>query len=103
MTLLRSYRADDWPRWFAAAGIEPLPARGPVFDSSIAMVAHAERSGAVALAPPAMFAHELAARRLVQPFPATVDAGRYYLTRLKSRRAGPALAAFAAWCDEGAS
>ena len=99
VTLLRSYRADDWPRWFAAAGAEPVRARGPVFDSSVAMVAHAERSGAVALAPPAMFVHELAARRLVQPFGVTVDAGRYYLTRLKSRPASAALSTFATWCE----
>lgn len=33
-TLLRSYRADEWPRWLQAAGLACPPLRGPVFDSS---------------------------------------------------------------------
>jgi LysR family transcriptional regulator of beta-lactamase len=96
--LLRSYRADEWPRWFAEAGVEAPTARGVVFDSSIAMVAAAERSYGVALAPPAMFAAELARRRLAQPFPIRVSAGAYYLTRPRSRALSEAGAAFLAWC-----
>src|SRR5690606_2023469 len=37
-TLLRSYRADEWPGWFEAAGAAAPPVLGPVFDSSVLMV-----------------------------------------------------------------
>ena len=41
--LLRSYRADEWALWFAAAGV-PVPVlRGPMFDSSALMAAAAAR------------------------------------------------------------
>jgi LysR family transcriptional regulator of beta-lactamase len=96
-TLLRSYRADEWPRWFEKAGL-PAPAlRGPVFDSSILMAAAAEAGLGVALAPPAMFADALVAERLVQPFPIEIETGSYWLTRLISRQETPAMRAFAAW------
>jgi len=51
----------------------------------------------VALAPPAMFTRELAAEILVQPFAATIDAGRYWLTRLISRPESDAMARFRGW------
>lgn len=96
-TLLRSYRANEWTGWFAAAGVPALPARGAMFDSSAVMVAAASAGLGVALAPPAMFMHELATERLVPPFPVTVDAGRYWLTHLLSRKPDPAMQAFRAW------
>lgn len=96
-TLLRSYRADEWPRWFAAAGATAPPLRGPVFDSSALMAAAAIAGHGIALAPPAMFARDLAAERLVQPFPVTLDAGRYWLTRLMSRRESAAMRGFREW------
>ncbi len=96
-TLLRSYRAADWPDWFAAAGLPPPPVRGPVFDSSWVMVEAALQGFGVALAPPMMFARDLAQGRLVQPFETQVGAGRYWLTWLKSRAPSPALRAFQAW------
>jgi LysR family transcriptional regulator of beta-lactamase len=101
--LLRSYRADEWPRWFAEAGIEALAARGAVFDSSIAMALAAERGLGVALAPPGMFAFEIARRRLVQPFALAVTAGAYYLTRPRTRPLSEAAAQFAAWCAAAAA
>ena len=36
-TLLRSYRPDEWPSWFLAAGVPPPAIHGPVFDSSPTM------------------------------------------------------------------
>jgi LysR family transcriptional regulator of beta-lactamase len=102
--LLRSYRADEWPRWFAEAGVvKAPPARGAVFDSSIAMALAAERGLGVALAPPGMFAFEIARRRLVQPFAVSLTAGAYYLTRPRSRPLSEAGAAFAAWCQAAAA
>jgi LysR family transcriptional regulator of beta-lactamase len=95
--LLRSYRADEWPRWFAAAGLAAPGLRGPVFDSSTLMVAAAEAGLGVALAPPAMFQDALFAERLVQPFAVTIDTGSYWLTRLNSRPETPAMGAFSVW------
>jgi LysR family transcriptional regulator of beta-lactamase len=96
-TLLRSYRAADWPDWFAAAGLSPPAIRGPVFDSSWVMVEAAIQGVGVALAPPMMFERDLLQGRLVRPFDLSVSAGRYWLTWLKSRQPTPALRAFREW------
>lgn len=96
-TLLRSYRAADWPDWFAAAGLSPPPIRGPVFDSSWVMVEAALQGAGVALAPPMMFERHLQEGRLIRPFETQVSAGRYWLTWLKSRAPTPALHAFQTW------
>lgn len=95
--LLRSYRSDEWPRWFEQAGVASPPLRGPVFDSSALMVAAAVNGLGVALAPPTMFARELAAERLVQPFDIMIDVGRYWLTRLMTRKESEAMRAFRQW------
>ena len=96
-TLMRSYRPDEWARWFAAAGA-PLPwLRGPVFDSSITLAAAAAQGAGVALLPPALFAEDLRRERLVQPFAQSVTTGSYWLTRLKSRPVSTALSEFQAW------
>ncbi len=100
LMLLRTYRADDWARWFAAAGAEPTGVRGPVFDSSWVMVQAALRGAGVALAPAAMFENELTAGRLARPFGAEVDLGAYWLTRLKSKAETRAMAAFRGWLSE---
>lgn len=96
-TLLRSYRADEWPRWFEAAGMACPPLHGPVFDSSALMVTAAIAGLGVALAPPSMFAHDLRMERLVQPFAAEISTGRYWLTRLISRNENAAMRSFSAW------
>lgn len=96
-TLLRSYRSDEWPRWFDAADVAPPVLRGPVFDSSVTMAAAAERGVGVALLPQAMFADLLREERLVQPFDTAVSLGRYWLTRLKSRPMGTGMREFRDW------
>jgi LysR family transcriptional regulator of beta-lactamase len=96
MTLLRSYRPQDWPTWLNAAGVTAV-ARGPLFDSSWVMVQAAIQGDGVALAPPAMFARELAEGRLVQPFALEVDVGAYWLTRLITKTPTPAMLAFREW------
>jgi LysR family transcriptional regulator of beta-lactamase len=96
-TLLRSYRADEWPRWFALADASCPPLHGPMFDSAVLIVAAAAAGHGVALAPPAMFARELTTEALVRPFPVMLTAGGYWLTRLKSRRETDAMRAFADW------
>jgi LysR family transcriptional regulator, regulator of gene expression of beta-lactamase len=91
-TLLRSYRADEWPLWFEAAGLEPPPLTGPVFDSAALMVEAALAGHGVALAPAILFGD-----RAARPFATEVELGGYWLTRLKSRRPTAAMAAFEAW------
>jgi LysR family transcriptional regulator, regulator of gene expression of beta-lactamase len=98
-TLLRSYRADEWPQWFAAAGVPenmPLP-KSIVFDSSLTMMEAALQGAGIALAPPLMFSGHLRAEVIRQPFDVAVTMGSYWLTRLQSRPETPAMAAFRDW------
>lgn len=96
-TLLRSYRGDEWPRWFAEVDCSSPPLTGPIFDSSLAIASIAMDGGGVALLPVAMFARLIAERRLVQPFAAQVSAGSYYLTWPADRQATPEMADFMRW------
>ena len=96
-TLLRSYRADEWTRWFAAARATTPLLHGPIFDSSITMAEAAAQGAGVALLPPALFGEALRSERLVQPFDLGVTLGGYWLTRLKSRPQTDAMRTFAQW------
>ena len=101
-TLLRSYRVDEWPAWFEAAGAAtPATLTGPVFDSAALMVEAAIAGHGVALAPAAMFERELIQGRLVRPFAVEAGGGGYWLTRLKSRTPTAAMAAFERWIAAG--
>ncbi|WP_102961255.1 LysR family transcriptional regulator [Mangrovicella endophytica] len=104
-TLLRSYRSEEWPEWFRAAGIAtaPPPGGGIVFDSSLAMVEAALQGAGVALAPPLMFARQIASGQLHQPFAIYAGTGRYWLTRLQTKGLTPAMRAFHNWLLEAAS
>lgn len=86
LPLLRSYREDEWPRWCEAAGVRGVEARGTVFDSSLALAGAAAAGAGVALVPLAMFERDLREGRLLQPFDIGIELGRYWLTRLRSRR-----------------
>jgi LysR family transcriptional regulator of beta-lactamase len=98
-SLLRSYRMDEWGRWFAAAGAEATPniASAIVFDSSLAMMEAAVQGAGVALAPPLMFSRQLRVGSIGRPFRASISLGSYWLTRLKSRKPTAAMKAFAEW------
>ena len=95
--LLRSYRMDEWKLWFKAAGLGAPNLRGWMFDSSLTLVEAAAREVGVALVPVAMFSHDIATGRIVQPFDIAVRTGSYWLTRLKSREETPAMTAFREW------
>jgi LysR family transcriptional regulator of beta-lactamase len=95
--LLRSYRIDEWPRWFDAAGVPCPPIKGVVFDSSLAMAEAAAQGAGVALLPTKMFQRELLQGRLERPFGIAIDAGSYWLTCLKSKRQTDAMQAFRNW------
>ncbi|WP_035691079.1 transcriptional regulator GcvA [Azospirillum halopraeferens] len=93
-----SHWADDWPRWFAAAGLPPPTAKGLSFGS-YAMALQAAIDG-VGVAPGAepYIADDLAAGRLVIPVPQAVPMGRsWYLVYRPSRRESPGFAGFRAW------
>jgi LysR family transcriptional regulator of beta-lactamase len=51
----------------------------------------------VALAPPLMFARQLAAEAICQPFAIEITTGSYWLTRLQSRHETAAMFAFKDW------
>jgi LysR family transcriptional regulator of beta-lactamase len=95
--LLRSYRADEWERWFAAVGLPAPQARGPVFDSSAAIAEAAVAAYGVALLPVQMFTRELEERQLVQPFANQITLGAYWLTSLKSKPLTQGVVAFRDW------
>lgn len=97
LPLLRSYRPDDWPAWFASAGQACPTIRGPVFDSSRLMAEAAMQGAGVALVPVAMFERELAEGRLVRPLACEVMTGSYWLVRQRSRPLTPAMRAFRDW------
>ncbi len=100
LTLLRSYRADEWPRWFAAAGLAEQQALGPVFDSALGLAMAAAAGGGVALLPVALFGADIAAGRLALLSATSVDVGGYWLTRLRSRSETPAMASFRLWLQD---
>jgi len=95
--LLRSYRVDEWTRWFTAVGIDCPAIRGPIFDSSVTMAYAAAQGAGVALLPACMFTRELDETRLVRPFPDEVAAGQYWLTSLKSKEKTTGMRLFRDW------
>ena len=98
--LLRSYRQDEWPRWFATAGLQSPVLKGMVFNSSITIASAAARGFGVALLPAALFQDEIRQRRLVRPFKIEVALGDYWITSLHSRRPSPAMLSFKNWMLE---
>jgi LysR family transcriptional regulator of beta-lactamase len=95
--LLRSYRAEEWPLWFAVAHAPCPMIQGPIFDSSVAMAEAAARGVGIGLVPVAMFRRELETGRLARPFAAEVAAGSYWLTWLKSKELTLGMRAFRDW------
>ena len=101
--LLRSYRSDEWAIWFAAAGHACPVLRGTVFDSSLTMAEAAAQGAGVALLPARMFTRELQQGRLIRPFEVEISSGSYWLTRLKSKQATPAMQVFQEWLHQAAT
>jgi len=99
VTLLRSYRPDEWQRWFEAAGIgrPGLLSNSIVFDTSLAMMEAVLQGHGAGLAPPSMFERLLVSGAVSQPFRTSVSMGSYWLTRLHSRPVTPAMSAFKTW------
>jgi LysR family transcriptional regulator of beta-lactamase len=98
--LLRSYRPNEWQLWFDAAGVAMPSIHGPIFDASPTLASAAASGAGVALLPARLFEQDLASGRLAQPFSLSVETGRYWLTRLKSRPETPAMAALRQWLQQ---
>lgn len=98
-TLLHDERPEDWRLWLELAGengVDPVP--GPDFsDSALALQAAAAGQG-VALARSVLVARDLAAGRLIKPFPmAAKSASAYYLVAPEERLAVPSVRRFRDW------
>jgi LysR family transcriptional regulator of beta-lactamase len=97
LPLLRSYRADEWPRWFDAAGLTTPRLSGPVFDSALAMAVASAAGAGAALLPLPIFGGGKTVAGLLPLSSISVDVGSYWLTRARSRPETPAMAAFRSW------
>ena len=96
-TLLRSYRAAEWERWFDGLGLPCPPLRGPMLDSSVSLADMASQGNGVALLPRRLFKAWERSGRLVAPFEHAVDGGAYWLTRPKSRPETAGMRSFRHW------
>lgn len=97
LPLLRSYRADEWPRWFAAAGRSCPALHGPMFDSALSLAMAAAAGIGVALLPALIFGGGRTVPGLLPLSSVSVDVGSYWLTRARSRPETGAMAAFRNW------
>jgi LysR family transcriptional regulator of beta-lactamase len=103
LPLLRSYRADEWQRWFAAAGLPCPVLQGPVFDSGLTMAMAAAAGAGAALLPAAIFGGGRTVPGLLPLSNVSIDCGSYWLTRARSRPETAAITAFERWLTSQAS
>lgn len=69
----------NWERWFAAAGVADARSRGPTLSHGSLTIEAALRGEGVALGRSVLVAEDIAAERLVEPFPEIrLQAGRGY-------------------------
>jgi DNA-binding transcriptional LysR family regulator len=99
-TLLQvAHAPEDWPLWLGAAEVSlPSGSFGPRFDNyAMALQAAVDGLGvAIGLRP--YVEDDIAAGRLVAPFPLAVPKGRaWYLVYQPFRKDDPALTAFRTW------
>jgi LysR family glycine cleavage system transcriptional activator len=98
---LRVGSEAEWNAWFCAAGLADSPPNGSIRimgDTQVLEVAAAMANGTAAIGSPVMFAADIAAGRLVQPFEIYIgDEGGYWLAYPADRRRTRKIAAFRAW------
>ena len=97
--LLHDLSRNDWPLWFAAAGVEPVDvSRGPQFDQASMVIDAAVEGQGVALARRVLAARDLIAGRLVRPFDITLPAPYgYYIACPRSSADRTKVALFRDW------
>jgi LysR family glycine cleavage system transcriptional activator len=98
-TLLRvAHAADDWARWFKAAGLAKARARGPEFEYYGQAIQAAADGVGIAMGIRPYVDDDLKAGRLVAPFDLSVSKGEHwYLIYRAGRKDEPAFQAFRAW------
>ena len=86
----RAHAADEWPRWFKAAGLSKIRAKGPEFEYyGQALQAAADGVG-VAMGISPYVDDDLKAGRLVAPFAQSVSKGKHwYLIYREARKDEP--------------
>jgi LysR family glycine cleavage system transcriptional activator len=93
----------EWLAWFAEAGVAVAAPTAPAApriaaDNQVLEVAAALAGGSIAIGSPVMFAQDIAAGRLVQPFGIYIGlSGGYWLVYPKDRRGARKIAAFREW------
>ena len=94
-----------WDVWLKAAGVGDIDSsRGPHFSHAVLALEAAIESVGVIATMPALAAEELAAGRLITPFPLRVPlASAYYLVCEENTSTRPAVAAFRTWLLEEAA
>lgn len=91
---------NEWQVWFDGAGLRPGfdVTRGPMFDSTLIAVQAAMRGLGVAVGDPRHFAADIAAGRLVIPFPQVVPMGKsWWFVCLPSMAERSKIKAFREW------
>ncbi|MGV3577691.1 LysR substrate-binding domain-containing protein [Brevundimonas sp.] len=90
----------EWAAWFASVGVTPTttPASRLRADIQGLEVAAAMGGQGIALGSPILFAREIAAGRLVRPFPETVKLSEgYFIAWPEDRRRSPKITRFRDW------
>ncbi|HTI02838.1 MAG TPA: transcriptional regulator GcvA [Acidisoma sp.] len=97
-TLLHDDEREGWNAWLTAAGVGAVPlARGPVFNDHALVIQTAIRGQGIALGDIALVAEDVAAGRLIAPFPLRIETGGYWLVAPDLANLGPAAHAFVDW------
>jgi DNA-binding transcriptional LysR family regulator len=91
-----------WMQFVRQTGLAKVAVeRGLVVDTAVLAAQYALSGQGIALVDPNLFAEELAARHLVQPFDVTLDAGYgYYLTTTPEGLGDTAIGLFRSWLIE---
>jgi DNA-binding transcriptional LysR family regulator len=99
MPLLHEQYETDWRAWFRAAGLSVGQLkRGPVFDSTRVAIEAAIAGVGIAVGAPFLFAAEIAAGQLYQPFDLVVPNGKgYWLVSPEATAERPKIKAFRDW------
>ena len=90
---------DDWPRWFAGAGVAPSALRlyADDYPTHELDAAAAMEGAGVALLSPILFAAPLREGKLIQPFPYVLRGPAQHFLLLKEGEARPAVLRFRDW------
>lgn len=97
-TLLHDDERAGWTAWLEAAGVEGRAStRGPVFNDHALVIQMAMRGQGVALGDVPLLAEDIAAGRLIAPFPLSIGTGGYWIVAPDLDALGGAARAFAEW------